>query len=458
VTPWPTANRSVFYIARPYKTTLPIGDYDLVVGKGLEYRLASVRFAVQENKTKDLKIPMRRWRNMAEEKWFSGEDHIHYALRSADDDHDLESFTQAEDLKVANILQFGNVVSTYLLQRQWRPILSTLDDHFVLVPGQEDPRTTRLGHTIQLNIRQPIRNPAHYPLYNEVFNETHRQGGLAAYAHVLGSGWLGSGEITPTGLAIDVPLGLVDFAEVMSLDSTSTLPWFDFLNLGYKIAPTAGTDFPWGGVPGTSRSYVKIDDAFSPQAWFDGVKHGKTFVTNGPVLAFTINGQGMGSDLHLEAGAPLIIEASASMNPDYGDLTSLELIEQGDVVRKNSRARSDKSEIALDYRKITKNSTWYVLRARGSRPNVVALSAPIYVEADGQSFWERAEVPQIVARLKTAMSEMLSVEGDEIMNEPWEIRAALRRVWQDNRSALEERVEQVNAIYDALVECARSAQ
>jgi hypothetical protein len=64
------------------------------------------------------------------------------------------------------------------------------------------------------------------------------------------------------------------------------------------------------------------------QGWFDALKRGETFVTNGPMLEFTVNGKRMGSELRLKAGDKLTINATASINPDIDFLDSLELIEQ----------------------------------------------------------------------------------------------------------------------------------
>ena len=61
-----------------------------------------------------------------------------------------------------------------------------------------------------------------------------------------------------------------------------TEPWYDFLNLGYKILPDAGSDFPYMDLPGVVRNYVKIDGPFSTDAWFEGFRRGNMYVTNGP--------------------------------------------------------------------------------------------------------------------------------------------------------------------------------
>jgi len=447
---WPVDNRTAFYTEGQYHARLPVGEYELVVAKGPEYRLIRQKFMVGENRATDILLKLTRWKDMETSGWFSGEDHIHYARNSSRDDHDLQIFTRAEDVKVANILQFGNSAQTYYDHYDWKHVV--VHDHgrsFVLAPGQEDPRTSRLGHTAMLNIKSTLRDPDSYLLYSKIFDQAHAQGGLAGYAHV-DDGWLNRMHNAARGLAVDVPFGIVDFAQILTFAETGAGVWFDFLNLGYKIAPTAGTDYPIDAVPGTYRNYVHIPQGFTPQAWFDGLKSGHTFVTSGPMLTLHVNGHGMGSELHLRAGEQLMIQAKASLNPDIDSLASLELIEQGDVV-KVVKSEAGLEHIEFLYDAPATHGSWFVLRARGKRNgSVVALSAPIYLIVNGDNFWKRSAVRGIVAKMKGKMEEIFAQpEGDFT----WEVGMGGEFVehWNAQRSALRQRVDQAEAEYDDLL-------
>jgi hypothetical protein len=275
VPPWLVKNRSVFYTDGFYHSRLATGEYELIVAKGPEYRLVRQRLTVESGKTQAIKVRLLRWIDMAGQQWYSGDDHIHYARESAHDDRALQRFALAEDLRVANVLLAGNIARSYFDQYDWHPVASDREPSFVLVPGQEDPRTTVRGHTIHLNIREPARDPTRYLLYHEVFENTRAQGGLTGYAHVSSGGF--ETMNAATGLALDVPCGLVDFVEILSWEKTPDSTWFDFLNLGYKLSPTAGTDYMGYGAIGSVRNYVHVPDRFSLQAWFDGLKKGRTF-------------------------------------------------------------------------------------------------------------------------------------------------------------------------------------
>lgn len=455
-TPWSAKNHSVFYVGGSYHATLPQGSYELVVSKGPEYRIAHQNFVVKGGQARSIGVSLERWTNMADKGWYSGDDHIHYARESALDDHNLLLFTEAEDLNLGNTLQMGNSGNTYFRQRDWRYIANDDKTTFVLVPGQEDPRTSRLGHTLHLNIKEPVRNPARYLLYNETFAKTRAQGGITGYAHLAWEGTTG-GENARAGLALDVADGLVDFVEVLQVGMANAQTWFDFLNLGYKIAPAAGTDWPYADVPGAVRIYVRLDNGFTPQGWFDGLRRGHNFVTNGPMLALTLNGQPMGSDLHVKAGGALAIEASASINPDVDLLDRLELIEQGEVVKTVISSGGGAENLSLRYRLSAKQGSWFVSRAYGRRhkkqpwegTDVVALSAPIYVSVDGDSHWKPSAVTGIVAELEKDLQHILDAAKSNV-DETWDTDVPDETYWPTQKAILKERIDKAVLLYESL--------
>src|SRR5437879_3848325 len=68
--------------------------------------------------------------------------------------------------------------------------------------------------------------------------------------------------------------------------------YYHALNCGLRIAPSAGSAS--GVLPnpvGYNRVYVHIDGPPSYEKWFEGLRAGRTFVTNGPLLRVTANGR-----------------------------------------------------------------------------------------------------------------------------------------------------------------------
>jgi hypothetical protein len=272
----------------------------------------------------------------------------------------------------------------------------------------------------------------------------------------------------PKGIALDVPFGLVDFVEVMQRGIGGSSLWFDFLNLGYRLAPSAGTDYMWDfTLPGAERSYVHVSKPFTLQAWFDGLKRGETFVTNGPMLQFTVNGRPMGSELKLKTGDKLIIEAKASINPDIDVLDSLELIEQGEVAKTVKAKDAQPARLTLHHETTATHGTWFLIRANGRKrrsgeqiqwsgegASKMALSGAVYVDVDGRGFWKPSAVPGIVDRIKKDMEQLLAAEtGEDTQN--WETREPTLRLWDSQKELLKHRIDEVMPVYDALVHKAR---
>jgi hypothetical protein len=123
-----------------------------------------------------------------------------------------------------------------------------------------------------------------------------------------------------------------------------------------------------GTLPGAERNYVYVPTPFSLDGWFDAFRHGKTFVTNGPMLTFAINGKGIGSELRLKSGMKLTIEATASINPDIDALDSIELIEQGVVVKTVKAKNIGETQLRLHHETTARHGTWFVVRAKGKVP------------------------------------------------------------------------------------------
>ena len=448
---WPSENRYAFYIDGEYRTRLPAGDYKLVVTKGIEYRFATRHFRVEHDNTIDVGIDLERWTNMPSQGWISGDIHVHIPRRDSADNHALWLQAQAEDLHIASSLKMGNIAATRFPQSYWGSDGQYGSDQRFIVAGQEDPRTAVRGHTIHLNLMEPARNPDRYLLYHEVFEKVAERGGISGYAHLKRLG-------APVGLALDVPYGLVKFIEVLQRGRLGTDVWFDFLNLGYKIAPAAGSDVPYGARIGDVRSYVNTRDAPIPESWFAGLSDAHTFVTNGPILSFEINGFGMGDNISIANGERLTINAEASINPDIDQLDRIELIEQGDVIREII-ADAGSNVLILSHELTAEHGTWFVVRAYGKNQktgdgSVAAASAPIYVSVDGQRTWKLGDVTALANKMKSELDSFasLTLESAGRFDEWFETRRPWTANWLPQRELLQERIRHAKAKYDRLIQ------
>jgi len=448
---WASTNRQAFYVNGSYEARVPAGIYELIVARGPEYRLARRKVDVRANETTTVSVLLDRYADLPAAGWYSGDSHVHL-MRDAPADLAIWGQMAAEDVHVANLLEMGNIEGTYFKQPAWDRAGQFVRDGYALVPGQEDPRTGMRGHTIHWNLKQHVHfEKEAFFHYDRVFERTRSQGALTGYAHL---GELFNGR---RGLALDVPFGLVDFIEVLQGGRLNTDIWYSFLNLGYKVLPVGGADFPYFGptLPGVERTYVKLDAPFSTEAWFEGFRRGHVYVTNGPFLQFTINGRGMGDELHVKRGTQLTIAAEAQMNPDVDRLDRLELVVLGDV--ESREPASGRDRIRLQKTMTANRSMWIAVRAYGDREEpqftTVAHSAPIYVVVDDQPAWKSETLVSLVEYQRAQLNELLTIPVDPNSDlESWETGDTLVDQWQKQLPLLRPRIEQADRMYRQLLD------
>ena len=444
---WPSENRQAFYVNGSYEASVPTGRYEIVVTRGLEYR-ADRRFVeIASERPTRIVIDLHRHSDLPARGWYSADGHVHIG-RDVVRDEQVWTLSAAEDVHLSNLVQMGNLSRTHFQQPAWGKAGQYHKDDFVILSGQEDPRTVQRGHTLHYNIPAPIHLPSEdYFGYNQVFEEARRHGGFSGYAH---QGELFNGR---RGLALDVPFGIVDFIEVLQNGRLGTETWYNFLNLGYKILPVAGSDFPYMDLPGVVRNYAKIDGPFSADAWFDAFRRGRMYVTNGPFLELTVNGQPMGSEVTVAKGTMLKVVGEADLNPDIDTLSHVELVAHGEVIAKE--AASGNHRVVLRAEIPADRSKWLALRAWGTRqerPNMtVAHSAPVFVVVDGQPFWKTESVGAIVAEQKARLVELMTIRVDPRGDlEPWETLPLMPQEWERQRPMLADRVAEANTRYERL--------
>ena len=448
---WPSAERQAFYANGTYESQVPAGSYEVIATKGPEYRVFTGAVDVKPGQLARVSIPLQRYINQPSRGWYSGDTHLHL-MRDQTQDVAVWGQVAAEDVHVGNLLEMGNIEGTYFKQPAWDRAGQFERDGYAIVPGQEDPRTGMRGHTIHWNLKSHVHfEKEAFFQYDRVFERTRSQGALTGYAHL---GELFNGR---RGLALDVPFGLVDFIEVLQGGRLNTDVWYSFLNLGYKVLPVGGADYPYFGptLPGVERTYVKLDAPFSAAAWFDGFRRGHVYVTNGPFVRLGVNGREMGEELRVARGTRLEVAADAQLNPDVDDLDRLELVVLGDVDARESANGNDR--IHLQKTIVADHSMWIAVRAYGGHQQpqftTVAHSAPIYVVVDGEPTWKRSALASLVAYQRAQLDELLTVPIDPNSDlEAWETGDTLVDQWPQQLPLLKPRIEEADRRYRQLLE------
>lgn len=369
---------------------LPRGEVIVDVARGFEYEPLRTRVTIEPGQ-QELTLRLKRWTNMNAQRWFSGDSHVHF-LGAQGAHHEA----QAEDLNVVN-----------LLASQWGHLFTNTEDFLgapsvsnagntVIYTSQEN-RQHILGHLTLWGLKHPVSprgsaGPDEGILGGTLdvtmshwADATHAQGGTVILPHLPNP----NGE--PAAL---IATGRADAVEMIEFGDYKHLEYYRYLNAGYRLPLVGGTDKMSSEVPvGLYRTYAYIppDEPFTYDNWTKAVRAGRTFLSGGPMLSFTVNGAQIGDTMMLSSGGTLEVEATAeSIFPMH----TLQIVQQGKVVASTEETNGArrlhlKAQVKVD------GHTWFAARCGGQgygamhhhdvwKRSIFAHTSPIYVAVGGE--------------------------------------------------------------------------
>jgi hypothetical protein len=419
---WPGKGAWISWTNGHYNAKIPGGQYQLVLYKGPEYHIIDKTITIEPGKTNELTVDMKRWRDLSSEGWYSGDLHLHVDRFEKKDNQLLAQILKAEDLNAGVDLQLMYDVVFIMHQLYGEEGRHQEGDHLV-VPGQETPRGSQWGHFNAIDVSK-FFPPKNYLAPHEILPTFKEDGAVVGMNHVM-LDLFGAGN----GLAMNMPIDGFDYLEVLQQSVLGTEQLYNWLNLGYKVAPSAGTDFPVMGHIGQERTFVNVDGPLSREKWKESIRAGKVFVSNAPVLTLSVNGKGMGDELHVKPGEKIKITATASINPDFDTLDRLELVAHGKVI-KSVNSSDDQTELKLDVTLETNHGLWLAVRAYGKK-SAKAHSGIVYVLTEGRDgFWNYERAKELVAGYQ---KHLISAMENANMNDPriWATGGRLKQVWEE---------------------------
>ena len=437
--PWPHSNRYFIYAPSDYQVTLEPGDYWLVASRGPEYGIEKRRITVSPLNTH---VNVNLERRVEMPGWYAGDGHVHMLRDSPEMNSYIAQIAAAEGLTVLNLLQMGNLKREYFQQYAFGKAgrYAELDAH--LIPGVENPRSAVLGHTISQNIQQSLYNRNHYFDHHRQFSGYREQGAVTGYAHV-DQGWYNEQR----GLALDVPLGAVDFVEVMQNGQIKTDLWYSFLNLGFKLAPMAGSDYPYLDSPGSVRLYAKVEGEFSTHKWFASAKLGKSFVTNGPLIDFKVDNHQAGDEIILSQPTKLAVRATVSIATSLDELRDAALIVNGRIAE--SFKAADNGKISVSTRLAVDRGAWIALAVRGKQ-YALAHTGAVYVNFthEGHGITDKSGI----AKTMIGYLEQLNAEARASAElEYHDVGQIVGDAWRQQRPLLTKQIDSAIAIYRGMI-------
>src|SRR5438270_5418103 len=152
---------------------------------------------------------------------------------------------------------------------------------------------------------------SYYPSNTDIFKKAHEQGATVGYVHAFGSQSadasasrdpLDTGLGGAKGFMVDAALGTTDAVEWSASGGSGFYPWYAALNNGLHVTATGGEDsissLHDSKLVGSVRTYVYTGArGLDANAWFEGLRKGRAFVTTGPLVQLTVNGTIPGDEI-----------------------------------------------------------------------------------------------------------------------------------------------------------------
>jgi hypothetical protein len=394
-----------FYARGAYEAAVPPGRYRIDVVRGLSHEAVVDYTEVGAGITHvhDFRIPWLR--NMQDDRWYSGNTHTHYHLEIDEHPDDrLRMVPPAENLDVSVISYLIRNDSPYITNRYPIGRLPEFSRDGTLVDMGEEARNNSTfgnigyGHCLFLNIPRlvepvstgllsPNGKAPDFPTLSMLCEEARRIGGTTIWCHN------GAGMELPVAVA----LGHVDAFNLADGLEADYVRYYNLLNCGFRLPASSGTDW-W--IYDHNRVFVQVDGDFDYARWIACLRQGRTFVTNGPLLDFSVNGQGPGAVLEVaDEREPLKVRASAISRLPF---ERLEIVQDGEVVAES--LATGNRQASVEWNATVERGGWLAARVRASAKThalhtVFAHTSPVY--------YTRAGTPNIRAEAAGTMIDEL---------------------------------------------------
>jgi hypothetical protein len=409
-----------FYCEGAFEVDVPRGQVDVIVERGTEYRPLRLPVDAGAAGGIDVELPLERWVRMAERGLHAGNTHVHYDEKETRPLERLRLDPRVEDLPV--------LVVSRLIRREL-PYASNafpigrheLSGHgHVIDVGEEsrhndEPWRIGLGHIMLINIERQVDpvsrgilvddSAPDYPPLVDACDAARAQGGLVLWCHNA------NGMEAPVAAALGKLDGLNLF-DPYWMDPEYDL-WYALLDCGIRLPASTGSDW---FVCSSNRVYVQTEP-FTYEGWLDGLRQGRTFVTNGPVLSLRVEGRPPSSE-PLGLAGDRRVEVAVEYESAEG-IDRVELVRDGEVVltappaAERARPGHVTTKGELRTRVDAAGAGWLAARCWGRRRNsyghpLWAHTSPVYLRDTPAPARARAAAALFLARLDRAAEWLAS--------------------------------------------------
>ncbi len=244
----------------------------------------------------------------------------------------------------------------------------------------------------------------------------------------------------------DLALENVDFVEANSMGAME--PLYHAWNCGYHVVASAGEDafpnFYRSYIIGTNRVYVNAGKKLDYDKWISDFRAGRSFVTSGPLVFFTLSGKQPGDEIKLpSAGRDLSAAVEVeSITP----IQSVELLYNNRVIDTEEPANRP---LRFHFTKAVSpdRSGWYAVRVKAEyrrHPlrtlSPFAATMPIWVTIGGQPVRSREDADYFIKWIDKTLEDALALPA---WNNELE-KSKTRELYTEARAAMVKRREEAH--------------
>ena len=372
-----------FYCDGEFELSVARGAVDIIVERGTEYAPLHQTLYAPVQGVVEVDLLLRRWIDLPQENWYPGNTHIHYDELESRPEERLRLEPEVNDLSTTaiSILQRGQI--PYASNKF--PIGFMIDfstDHRQVDCGEESRHNSGhggYGHVMLLNLRNLVEPASRgdlvsafdpdYPPLCHACDDARTQGGIVIWCH--------------NGRGLEAPVA----AGLGKLDAFNLFDpcwkdveydiWYRLLNCGIRLPASTGSDWY---VCSNNRVYVQTEDSFTYSSWLEGLRAGRTFITNGPALWLEVEGEGPGAQIAVSDRASVVVKWRS-----HYPLDRIEVVHDGEVAcARELRETAESREGAWVVDVNLEGDGWIAARVFGSardsfRQAVYAHTSPVYL-------------------------------------------------------------------------------
>ena len=398
----------------------PAGTYTIIAERGPEYERLEREVRVAETGRTEVTLRPKRWIDMRGLGWWSGEFHIHRTPE------DAPLLARAEDLNLSVVFTVWNKQNYWSAERPPVAVRNVSPHNIVSLLNAEDERGG--GAWMLHALPEPPNIAAEgrwYPpgiRFIRAARALRPKGGVLPWVDLEKLIWW---EV-PIVVALETPdsaglahnhlfqYGFDDseawgrprdrarYPGVEGLVLYTMDLYYRYLNLGFRMAPSAGSASGVKPSPvGYNRVYVKMSGALTLENWYAALRSGQSMATNGPMVFAEVKRSGGRTVLAVDARAREAIDR-------------IEVIANGEVVGRKAAA-DGATTLGADFPVDAARHSWVAARCFLKTPRTVRFghTSPIYL--DGR--WDAAADARYFAEWTSELIKQAETDPKRFANE-----------------------------------------